>query len=631
MNPHLVPILMYHEVGHSDSPWCITPEQFEAQMKFLHEQGYVSISLSQLKTNLDEKRSLPTKAAVITFDDGRKGVYTHAFPILQHYGFTATIYIVPSWIEGANIPPEEAYSEFLNWKELQELSEHGFELGSHSFSHANLTKLNEAHLVEQIDRAQEIIQQKLNVSVHHFSYPYGAYNDVVAHKVIGRHDTAVTVERGFGKLNGKFARQRVLNTASLERFQQLLTPPHLSLAMIVKNEEKNLARCLSSVQDLADEIIIVDTGSTDKTKEIAAQFTDKIFDFTWVDDFAAARNEALKHAAGDWILILDADEIIAQEDHATIQEAINNWDITGYRILTRNYTNATSMSNWRPSSPSDSYAKSYKGWFPSLKVRLFQRKENIQFEGRIHEMVDFSIAGQGKMLKVLPILVHHYGEKDQDSQKVQRYMKLSQQKVQENPQDAKAYFELGVLHKEAGQYADAEKAFMESIHQDEIQDKIRLLPRLNLAIVQQKQQKYAAAIENYQKVLEKAVNNSNNPEAHFGLGFCYFQQNELEQALHHFQQAVIQNPYFLDAYINLGAVWERLGKYKFAIDALSDALALSPENARAHYNIGVVYEKVGDLTKAMAAYENAIELNYSRKAELIPKVAKIKEILGFHL
>ncbi len=172
---------------------------------------------------------------------------------------------------------------------------------------------------------------------------------------------------------------------------------------------------------------------------------------------------------------------------------------------------------------------------------------------------------------------------------------------------------------------------MESIHQDEIQDKIRLLPRLNLAIVQQKQQKYAAAIENYQKVLEKAVNNSNNPEAHFGLGFCYFQQNELEQALHHFQQAVIQNPYFLDAYINLGAVWERLGKYKFAIDALSDALALSPENARAHYNIGVVYEKVGDLTKAMAAYENAIELNYSRKAELIPKVAKIKEILGFHL
>ncbi len=84
--------------------------------------------------------------------------------------------------------------------------------------------------------------------------------------------------------------------------------PTLSLCMIVKNEEKHLARCLSSVKDVADEIVIVDTGSTDKTIEIAESFSAKIFHFDWVNDFSAARNFALSKCTGDWILYLDADE-----------------------------------------------------------------------------------------------------------------------------------------------------------------------------------------------------------------------------------------------------------------------------------------------------------------------------------
>src|SRR3990167_5438874 len=88
----------------------------------------------------------------------------------------------------------------------------------------------------------------------------------------------------------------------------------LSLCMIVKNEEKYLEQCLNSVKDLVDEIIIVDTGSTDKTKEIWKKFDFahkiKFFDFKWIDDFSAARNESLKHAAKDWILVLDADEVL---------------------------------------------------------------------------------------------------------------------------------------------------------------------------------------------------------------------------------------------------------------------------------------------------------------------------------
>ncbi len=621
MATETIPILMYHDVGHSDSPWCVAPEQFEAQMKFLKEQGYASISLTELQESIEQNRAVSPKSVVITFDDGREGVYTYALPILQQYGFTATIYIVPSWVEGKDIPAEESYSEFLTWDELQQLARAGFEIGSHSFSHKNMSTLDAGELERELSEAENIIEQQLQRKVKHFAYPYGIYNELALSTILSRYATAVTIDRGFSKTVGRFARQWILSTTSLGDFQKLLLPPTLSLAMIVKDEEKNLAQCLSCVKGLVDEIIIVDTGSMDKTKEIAAQFTDKIFDFAWTDDFAAARNEALKHATGDWVLILDADEIMAEEDHSKIKEAMNDWEIAGYQLLTRNYTPGTSMTGWQPCSPQDSYAQSYAGWFPSLKVRLFQRKEGVHFEGRIHEMADSSISRKGGRLKVLSAPVHHYGDDAKDPIKVQRYLELSRKKVQEDPADAKAYFELGVLYKETGKYEEAEKAFLESMSRDDI----HIAPRLNLAIVQQKQQKYAAAIENYLAILGKE--NIISPEAHYGLGFCYFQQNQLEKALSHFQQAVKYNPSFVDAYINLGAVWERLGGYREGIEALQDAIALSPRNARAHYNQGVIYEKVGDLAKAIGSYQKAIELNYLRKAEIVPKVKKMKEIL----
>lgn len=93
----------------------------------------------------------------------------------------------------------------------------------------------------------------------------------------------------------------------------------LSICMIVKNEENCLTRCLESVKDMADEIIIVDTGSTDRTKEIALSYTDKVYSYTWNNNFADARNESLKYATSRWILILDADEYIAPEQIATFK------------------------------------------------------------------------------------------------------------------------------------------------------------------------------------------------------------------------------------------------------------------------------------------------------------------------
>jgi glycosyltransferase involved in cell wall biosynthesis len=94
----------------------------------------------------------------------------------------------------------------------------------------------------------------------------------------------------------------------------------ISVNLIVKNEEHCVKECLESIKDIAYEIIIVDTGSTDSTKEICKKFTDKIFDFNWNDDFSEVRNYAKQKSSGDWILLIDADEIIIAEEKLKIFE-----------------------------------------------------------------------------------------------------------------------------------------------------------------------------------------------------------------------------------------------------------------------------------------------------------------------
>ncbi len=100
----------------------------------------------------------------------------------------------------------------------------------------------------------------------------------------------------------------------------------ISLCMIVKNEEDVIARCLDSVKDIADEIIIVDTGSKDNTKEIIKKYTDNVFDFEWIDDFSAARNYSFSKATKDFILWLDADDVILEEDRKKFKQLKRDLD-----------------------------------------------------------------------------------------------------------------------------------------------------------------------------------------------------------------------------------------------------------------------------------------------------------------
>ena len=610
MNPLEIPVLMYHDVGAVNTPWSVSPEAFAVQMEYLAREGYRTISLEELQKEVDSPQETSEKRVVITFDDARQGVYQQAWPVLKKYGFTATLFVVPQWIEGRGIPPEEAYSYFLTWDRLRELRDAGFSLGSHSFSHPNLAVLSPEMVLKELEQAENLLFQRLGLRPLHFAYPYGKCTPEVVQEVQRRYLTAVTTQPGFSKVPGKYARQGIMRETSLDHFKKLLSRPRLSICMIVKNEEEHLPHCLASVQGLGDELIVVDTGSSDRTKEIAQKFGARIFDFPWNQDFAAARNESLRQATGDWILILDADEVLGKEEHPLILEAINRWEIGGYRILTRNYSNDSGIMGWEPGV--DPLGRGYSGWYPSLKVRLFPRRVEVGFQGRVHEIIPPSLLGK---VAVLPLVVHHYGVRPG---KVQRNLELTEQKVVEQP-DAQAFWELGVQYKELGRYLEAEGALRQSLR---LQPEAGL-PVLNLAVVCQKQGKIDEAVALYHQVLEQ----KNYPEAHFGLGYCHFRKNDLEKSQHHFQEALRGNPRHVEAWVNLAAVYERQKKYAEALATLERALFLVPDHPRAYYNRGVVWEKAGKLEPAVESYRKAAEFGY-KKEEALLRARKIEEFLG---
>ena len=164
----------------------------------------------------------------------------------------------------------------------------------------------------------------------------------------------------------------------------------LSLCMIVKNEEKHLARCLSSVKDVADEIIMVDTGSTDKTVEIAELFGVKIFHFKWVNDFSAARNFALSKCTGDWILYLDADEELSPD---SIEE------VKKYKLHKRAGVNCT-VKSLGSVSTNESVMK-----YP----RLFANVSGVEFVGKVHEQIIDSLRKNKIPLVESDIEIIHHG------------------------------------------------------------------------------------------------------------------------------------------------------------------------------------------------------------------------------
>ena len=161
--------------------------------------------------------------------------------------------------------------------------------------------------------------------------------------------------------------------------------------MIVKDEESYLQKCLEAARPFVDEIIIVDTGSKDKTKEIAKRYDARIFDFAWVDDFSEARNFSLSKATSDWILVLDADEIVRPADLRRMIDLISMKDYDASTLRAINYTNDKLQYGFHRLMEQKPEYHGFLGYIPHNAVRLFKNKKKVSYQNPVHESVDASI------------------------------------------------------------------------------------------------------------------------------------------------------------------------------------------------------------------------------------------------
>jgi tetratricopeptide (TPR) repeat protein len=236
----------------------------------------------------------------------------------------------------------------------------------------------------------------------------------------------------------------------------------LGLSMIVRNAEKELRPCLESARPLVDQIVIADTGSTDRTREIAAEFGATIISFPWNDNFADARNAALAPVTTDWVLVLDADEELAPEAIGALPALLRRGqDVGGYRVTIRNYIPHRFCLEYdqlsRVNHDDVPRAKGAPAWTQHTMIRLFRRHPEIFFRGRIHETVDQQIKKAGLPIILADFRILHFGRLNAERMggKKVYYPELLQRKTLDEPDDALTWLQLGCEQLAAGHEAEA--------------------------------------------------------------------------------------------------------------------------------------------------------------------------------
>jgi len=329
--------------------------------------------------------------------------------------------------------------------------------------------------------------------------------------------------------------------------------PGISICMVVKNEEELLPDSLKGVSELADEIVVVDTGSSDRTVEIAKRFGAKVAQHPWNDDFSEVRNASLQLATGDWIMILDADERVHYRDFRSIQLTIESRKADAYRMLTRNYANLPHAAGWNACvGDYPDMENGFSGWYPTIKVRLFKRSQDIRFVGCVHELVEPSLIQAGKIIGNSSIPIHHYSAWDAraEREKGGSYLRLGRKKVVQQPDDPRAHFELGVQYLTLGKHEEAEAMLRKSVQLYEITPAAKL-----------------AATYYYP------------PEALNMLGVALERLGRTQEALSHYRKAVSMDSRYVASLVNWGLLLEKYGNISEAHEKLQTALHIDPENS----------------------------------------------------
>lgn len=227
----------------------------------------------------------------------------------------------------------------------------------------------------------------------------------------------------------------------------------ISVCMIAKNEERYIETCLKHLLPYGVEIVVVDTGSTDRTMEIAKKYTDKVYEFAWIDDFAAARNFAASKATNNWILVLDCDEYLLELDARTL------------RVCMQQHLRHVGMLKLRNLYTQEDGTKAYH----IDKVPRFYNKNFFEYRFRIHEQI--TPKKQEKLEDVrlftyeLPLEAEHHGydiDETEMQKKQERNLKLLQSSIGETPFDDYLYFQIGQSYYVLGEYEAAAEAYAKS-------------------------------------------------------------------------------------------------------------------------------------------------------------------------
>ena len=161
-------VLNYHQVNNNFNPLAVPVNDFDAQMSYLSEHGYVTITPDELAEGLEGNLNLPEKPVLITFDDGYVDNYTNAFPILKKYNFRATIFIIPSLIS--------KNPRYMTWEQLKEMEQNGVTMQSHTLNHIALEELPDDEIRSELLNSKVILEEQLGHEINFLAYPTGTYN-----------------------------------------------------------------------------------------------------------------------------------------------------------------------------------------------------------------------------------------------------------------------------------------------------------------------------------------------------------------------------------------------------------------------------------------------------------------------
>ncbi|MBQ8198437.1 MAG: glycosyltransferase [Lachnospiraceae bacterium] len=347
----------------------------------------------------------------------------------------------------------------------------------------------------------------------------------------------------------------------------------VSVCIIAKNEEKNIEKCLSAIRKYSFEIVVADTGSTDRTKEIASRYADKVIDFKWVDDFSAARNFSIKHASHDWILVIDCDEFVDKLNVSEMQKLMKQYP---YAIGQLTRDNICYDQNHNTIHTYD------------LVERLFHRNY-YHYEGTIHEQVVRKDGGQGYGFE-FPLYVTHtgyHGTPEEIRAKSERNLRLLEKELEKHPDDPFLYYHLGESYCLNNEYEKAYECFDKGLYLDVDE---------NLEYVQRMVVSYGYVLLNTNR-LEKA--------------------QTLENLYEYFKN--IADYLFLlgDIYLKVRRNEDALKAY-FAATTCEKHFDEGTNSYRAFHNIACIYEAYGHREEAKKYFQKAG--NYPPAVERLQKL-----------